>query len=67
MIAKSQSVIASLAASQDRNIALLHKLKHPIGKSKLKGLDNGVLAFSNAGRVEVKVCFHLLVCSPILC
>lgn len=54
MIAKSQSVIASLAASQDRNVALSHELKRPIGKSKLKGLDNEVLAFSNAGRVEVK-------------
>ncbi|KAJ2913413.1 hypothetical protein MD484_g7001, partial [Candolleomyces efflorescens] len=55
MIAKSQSVIASLAASQDRNLALSHKLKRPIGKSKLKGLDNRGLALSNAGRVEVKL------------
>lgn len=64
MIARSQNVIASLAASQNRNVLLSHELKRPIGKSKLKGLET--LTVSNVGRIEVKVCHCESFCDSTL-
>lgn len=55
LVARSQGIVRSLIESQSRAVAQSHEINRPVGRSKLKGLDNSSLHMPNAGRFEVKV------------